>query len=143
MRELRIRRRGSRYLLPVAILKPDTPFDLTSVTATALLDTGATVSGIGPRVIADLKLESYGKNRLRSATDKMFVDYYLFRVGLFTTEQMSLAPSGDASLPFILEEVDGFSWRQPADFDVILGMDVISRCDVALDRSGFCSISFG
>lgn len=143
MRELKIRVRGSRYLLPVAILKPSTPSDLTTFIATALLDTGATVSGIGPRVIAALGLESYGKNRLRSATDEAFVDYYLFRIGLFTTQQMTDAPGGDASLPFIVDEVDGFSWGRHADFDVILGMDILGKCDVTLSRNSMCSIIFG
>lgn len=143
MRGLEIRRRGSRYLLPVAILRPSTPSDLTTFAATALLDTGATVSGVGPRVIAELKLESYGKNRLRSATEEVFVDYYLFRVGLFTTEQMIGAPIGEASLPFVIDEVDGFSWGRHADFDVILGMEILGKCDVTLNRNGVCSIDFG
>lgn len=117
--------------------------DLTTFTATALLDTGATVSGIGPRVIAALDLESYGKNRLRSATEEVFVDYYLFRVGLFTTEQMNDVPSGEASLPFVIDEVDGFSWNRHGDFDVILGMDIIGKCDVMLGRDGACTIVFG
>lgn len=143
MRALSFKRRTNRYLLPVAIFRPGQPTDLTSITATALLDTGATVIGIGPRIIAELGLESYGKNRLRPATDEAFVDYFVFRVGLFSTEQVVEIPSGADALPYIVDEVSGFSWGRHADFDVILGMDILSRCDVNLDRYGTCRIEFG
>lgn len=143
MRELSFRQRTNRYLLPVAILRPGDPFDVTSITATALLDTGATVSGVGPRVIAALGLKSYGKRRLRSATEEVFVDYFVFRLGLFSTVQVTQIPSGSDALPYIFDEVEGFSWGRHADFDVILGMDILSQCDVRLDRAGNCRIEFG
>lgn len=113
------------------------------MTATALLDTGATVSGVGPRIIRQLTLLSSGKNRLGSATDEAFVDYYLFRLGLFSTEQLQLDQLGPGDLPFLFDEIDGFSWSRQTDFDVILGMDVLSRCDLHLDRSGRCVLQFG
>ena len=115
---------------------------MTSVPARALLDTGATVSGIGPRIISQLDLTSYGKKRLKSATDEAFVDYYLFRIGL----QASPDPfSADSSirLPYLFGELDGFSWGRAADFDVILGMDVLSACDVSLGRDGTCQLRYG
>ena len=96
------------------------------MTATALLDTGATVSGIGPRVINQLALLTSGKNRLGSATDEAFVDYYLFRLGLFSTDQLLLDQLGPGDLPFLFDEIDGFSWSRATDFDVILGMDVVT-----------------
>lgn len=37
----------------------------------------------------------------------------------------------------------GFFDRPSADFDAIAGMDVLSRCDVLLDRSGRCRLQFG
>lgn len=143
MPELRFRVGKRRYLLPVAALRPGNQSDLTFITATALLDTGATVSGIGPRIIDQLTLKTSGKNRLGSATEEAFVDYYLFRLGLFSSEQRYLDHLGPGDLPFIFEEIDGFSWRRQTDFDVILGMDVLSRCEVHLDRSGICRIQFG
>ena len=143
MRELEFKRRGSRYLLPVAILKPGAPTDLTTFSATALLDTGATISGIGPRAIAALGLRSFGKNRLRSATDEVFVDYFLFRIGFYTANQLAGAAESLSDLPFVFDEIDGFSWLRDGDFDVILGMDILSQCDIALSRSGKCRIAFG
>ena len=142
MRELSCRLNRSRYLLPVAVLRPGHAIDLETYTATALLDTGATVSGIGPRVIAGLGLKSYGKNRLGSATEERFVDYYLFRLGLFSDDQVGSEQLAPSDLPYIFDELDGFSWSRTADFDVILGMDVLARCDVSLDRNGRCTLRF-
>jgi hypothetical protein len=68
-------------LLDLRVLRGGDSTDMTSMTARALLDTGATVSGIGPRVVAELGLASHSKKRLKSATDEVFVDYYLFRIG--------------------------------------------------------------
>lgn len=143
MRELSVRLRRNRFLLPVAVLKPGDLADLNYRLFTALLDTGATVSGIGPRVVDAFALRSYGKNRLGSATEEVFVSYYLFRLGLFSSEQLDAEQLGPADLPFLFEEIDGFSWARETDFDVILGMDVLSRCEVNLDRHGRCTLRFG
>jgi predicted aspartyl protease len=143
MREVKFRIDRKRYVLPVAILRPGAPNDLEYFTATALLDTGATVSGIGPRVIEGLNLQSYGKSRLKSATEEAFVAYYLFRLGLFTTEQVEMIGMQTSDLPFLFDELNGFSWGRASDFDVILGMDVLSQCDIAIKRNGICAIVFG
>jgi predicted aspartyl protease len=132
-----------RILLPISVLRPGNAADITSFAATALLDTGATVSGIGPRVIETLNLRSYGKKQLLSATELVFVDYYLFRIGLFDSRQAASDNLEASDLPFMFEELDGFSWRRPSDFDVILGMDVIRQCDLAIYRDGRLSLSFG
>lgn len=143
MRELEFRRRNSRYLFPVAILRPSYSGDITAFSATALLDTGATVSGVGPRIVAALGLESHGKKRLRSATEERFVAYYLFRVGFYTTEQVAEPERSAQELPYIFEDADGFSWMGSADFDVIIGIDVLSQCEMDFERSGRCRLRFG
>lgn len=117
--------------------------ELDHVAATALIDTGATVSGVGARVIQQLGLQSYGKSRLKSATEEVFVPYYLFRIGLFTTEQIESADMSAVVLPYVFEESNGFGWMHDAGFDVILGMDVLRQCDLSLSRDGVCQIRFG
>ena len=113
---------------------------MTSVPARALLDTGATVSGIGPRIVQALGLASHGKKRLKSATEEVFVDYFMFRIGFDVGETGFGDP---AQLPFVFEATDGFSWGRSAEFDVILGMDVLRQCDFAKDRAGLCKLRFG
>jgi Aspartyl protease len=123
---------GRQILLNVAILGSRNPTDLTFFECVALLDTGATSSGIGPRVIRELGLRSHEKKLLSVATEMRMVEYFLFRVGLFPV-------GGDgvrSSLPFVFAEIDGFSWVAAKTFDVILGMDVLSQCAFTLSRTG-------
>ncbi|MES2754850.1 MAG: hypothetical protein V4659_09315 [Pseudomonadota bacterium] len=101
-----------------------------------MIDTGATVSGIGPRVVEALGLVSHGKNRLGSATEERLVDYYLFRLGLTTS--VTDAPQW----PFVFDRIDGFSWTRDTEFDVIMGMDVLTQCELRLVRDN-CTLAFG
>lgn len=141
MPELSFRHDGRRVLLEIAVLKPGGWEDFRWVTATALLDTGATVSGLGAPLIRKLGLVSYGKRVLKSARDEAPVPYFIFRLGLFP-DVHSPAPDG-LRVPFVFSELDGFGWMRDADFDAILGMDVLRQCDLRMDRDGTGSLSFG
>lgn len=133
---------GNRILLDVLVFKPGSPSDLTGLDARALLDTGATVSGISPRIVAELGLQSHTKKRLKSATEERFVDYFLFRIGWNINPEIE-SIGQPASFPFIFDELDGFGWGLAGDFDVILGMDVLRQCDFQLQRGGRCRLTFG
>lgn len=63
------------------------------------------------------------------------VDYFLFRIAF----KAGLSANG---LPYVFAETDGFSWVEPKQFDVILGMDVLSQCDFRMDRSGRWQLTF-
>jgi hypothetical protein len=139
--EVNGRHNGRRIILPIVVLGAENPADLTFVDALALVDTGATVSGIGPRIITTLGLESHQKRRLVSATEIRMVDYFLFRLGLFANA--GAPESTPPLLPYIFNDIDGFSWGQAGDFDVILGMDILRRCDFLIDRAGNWSLGFG
>ncbi len=128
---------GRRVFLPVAVLRADNPMDITHKTYTGLLDTGATSSWISPRVVADLELFEIAKERVSFAMDEQVASIFLFRLGLFPA-------SGQANeLPFVFAETRGFQLRQRDDFDVILGMDVLSVTDFRMDRNFNWSLSFG
>jgi len=86
---------------------------MTSFAATALLDTGATASGIGPTVIAALDLRSHMKKRLRSATEEVFADYYLFRIGLYTSAQMANVAESIREWPFLSTRSKDSAGRLP------------------------------
>jgi hypothetical protein len=126
---------GRQIILSIAVLGSDNPTDLTFINASALLDTGATVSGIGPRIISELGLESHGKRPLGSATEIRMVNYFMFRLGIFSQPEQPL--------PYIFRELEGFGWPEPKSFDVILGMDVLKQCDFSMDRKGSWSLAFG
>lgn len=138
MPELDLRTDRRRLLVDLYVYRPGDATDLSGFCARGLLDTGARVSGVGPRVISALGLRSYGKNRLGSATEERLVDYYLFRLGIGRTGD-DAAPAW----PFLFERVDGFSWSRETEFDVIVGMDILTQCDFTLSRNGHGTLAFG
>ena len=137
MPSLNGRHDGRQILLPIAILASDNPADLTHVRAVALLDTGATTSGIAPSIVEGLDLSSYEKRRLVVATEDRIADYYLFRIGLFPDDHL------DGGLSFVFAETLGFGIRPTGSFDMILGMDVLRQCDLRVDRSRNWQLDFG
>lgn len=124
------RRERSRILVDVLILRPDPPSDLTSLSVRALLDTGATTSGVSRRIAEHLGLPSVGKRPVGTAGGLILVDRYLFRVGFAT----------QGGLPFIFDEIAGFELVEMTNFEAVLGMDVLGRCDFTMRRDGTCSL---
>lgn len=125
-----------RILLPVAVLRSDNPLDLTHCVYTGLLDTGATSSWISPKVITDLGLVELMKERVSFAMNEQMATVYLFRLGLFAGQPL---PGG---LPYVFAETRGFKLNQRDDFDVILGMDILSQGDFTMKRLGEWSLTF-
>jgi hypothetical protein len=129
-----------RIILPVVILKPEPVTDLDGYKAMALLDTGATTTGITPRVIDALGLLSFGKRPLGSAQGDGQADRYLFRIGLHAT---AAAGEGTSAFPYVFDATMGFGLNESFRLDALLGMDVLSQCDFRMDRTGHAILSFG
>lgn len=128
-----------RILLPVIILAPFPVTDLSGVNATALIDTGSSVSGVAARLAEAVDLRRLGKRPLTSAQGEGQVGRYAFRIGLRPG-----AGAGDQpSFPFVFEEVIGIALTNAFDFDALIGMDILGQCDFTMDRSGRCSLRFG
>jgi hypothetical protein len=127
---------GRRILLPIAVLRSKDPADLTHEIYTALLDTGATTSWISPKVISDLGLTEVGKDRVSFAMDQRLAPVYLFRLGAFADGTIG------QGLPFVFAETRGFRMNQRDDFDVILGMNVLSQGDLSVRRTGDWNLKF-
>ncbi len=140
MRSIKGEHRGQTITLPVAVLKSDNSQDLSFITAKALLDTGASSSGLAPNIISSLSLRSIGKNNLVVATELRSVDYYLFRIGLF---QDKFGDSQYDEFPFIFAETTSFKITHKENFDMVLGMDVLSQCDFDMKRNGSWKLIFG
>jgi hypothetical protein len=47
------------------------------------------------------------------------------------------------AFPYVFDEVIGFELTNSFQFDALLGMDILSQCDLRLDRDGGCRLSFG
>ena len=133
------RRERRRILLPVQILAPFPITDLTGVDATALIDTGSSVSGISVTVARSLNLVGLGKRPLRSAQGEGQVEHYAFRVGLIPGPSHSEVPA----FPYIFEEVIGIELTNAFEFNALIGMDILHQCDFTSARNGKCTLSFG
>ena len=127
---------GRRIVLPILILPPEPTLDLTGIPARALLDTGATTSGIAERIATRLALRPIGKRPLGSARGEMQVERYIFRIGMNAADQ---APA----FPFVFDEVIGFELANSASFDALIGMDILAQCDFHMSRHRSWRLSFG
>jgi hypothetical protein len=126
-----------RITLPIIMLRAEPIHDLDGYRGMALLDTGATTSGITPRVVDALGLLSFGKRPIGSAQGDGQADRYLFRVGLHPTSEVS------TGFPFVFDAVMGFGLNDSFRLDALLGMDILSQCDFRMDRAGRAILSFG
>jgi hypothetical protein len=66
------------------------------------------------------------------------VQRYLFRAGL-SGNGLDQAPQ----FPYVFDDIEGFELRDGFAFDVLIGMDILSRCDFTLNRNGHCTLTFG
>ncbi len=131
-------RERRRILLPVQILPPFPVSVLTGVDARALLDTGSSISGVALALAERLGLHRLGKLPLKSAQGLGQVERYAFRIGL--------QPGGAGrapSFPFVFDEVVGIELTNTFEFNALIGMDVLDRCDFSTRRTGHCRLSFG
>ncbi len=131
-----------RLVLDLIIAPPD-PFgtkgaDLTdAVEATGLVDTGATRTAVSSRLAEQLGLVPHGKTMVLSARGKNAHSLFSFRLGFRPP------PSADRpTFPWMLEgSILGIDWTDQARFEVLIGMDVISQCDLLIRRSGSFSLT--
>jgi predicted aspartyl protease len=131
--EVSWQRSPRRILLPVQVLPPEPAHDLTGRSATALLDTGATTSGVARGIARSLDLPSIGKEPINTAGGTILSERYLFRLGI----------PRPGAFPYIFDDVTGFELSDGSSFDALLGMGVLARCDVILLRDGSCTLRFG
>ena len=136
---IRFQHDGRRLVIPIVLLPPFQGTDLTFVEASALIDTGATTSGITPRMVKSLSLESIGKRPLGSAHGDAQADRYIFRIGIHS----ETANGGQPRYPFIFDDVMGFGLKESFRLDALIGMDILRQCEFRMDRSGACELQFG
>ncbi len=130
MSRIELRSDGRRILVPIKVLKAEA-HDLTAVDAIALLDTGATTSGISAEIAERLDLAAMGKRPMGSARGLDFVERYLFRIGF-----EFLDVYGKPSFPFVFAPILGFEIVRGSSFEALIGMDLIHQCDLTLSRNG-------
>ena len=141
MGEIRWRHSGQRLLLPVAIL-PSAAADNAQAAEVvdALIDTGATGTGLRPDVADTLKIPGRGKRLVLTANGDMLVPEYRIRIGFYCGDfDGQPEPQGN---PYVLEfGLLAHALREQFPYRLLIGMDVLSRCDLRLGRDLSAALS--
>jgi hypothetical protein len=135
MAEIRWNHTGHRLLLPIAVLPSAAAENCNAIKVVdALIDTGATGTGLRPDVAAALGVPGRGKRRVVTANGDMLVPEYRVRIG-FYCGVFDEPPTAQGS-PYVLEfGLLVHALREHFAYSVLIGMDVLSRCDLHLLRN--------
>ena len=130
---------GFQPLVPHAVeLQPSTPsFEFPVHEYRALLDTGAQRTCLCRSVIAKEGLQFHSKKPIQNVHGVERHYLYWVHVG-FVCENVQTLHQGEGSKTYyalpdpieVIDIADNF-W-----FDAIIGMDLISRCDLSMERDG-------
>jgi hypothetical protein len=154
---------GSQLILTVAILPaggsgsaaftPGTLYTGPTSLVSALVDTGATTSGITSALAAQLQLQPVGKVSIHGVAGVQHHNSYLFMVGFpfvivpGSPLAASVPPAGPGHVQtqiFVLHKtIQGCEFAGgAANFAVILGMDVLSTGTLVVQGNNTFSFSF-
>ena len=133
MPEIRWFHDRSRLIVEAAILPPvGAPNESTVIKVNALLDTGATTSGVVPKTAHALGLQSMGKKPVQTAGGLIQSDRFAFRLGFYKQ-----ARDDRLAFPHVLgRTIFGIGLAESDSFEIIVGMDVIGRNHLELRPDG-------
>ena len=107
----------------------------------ALVDTGASCTCVSSRLAKECGLLPIGKSEMVSASERKMVNRYLFALGMPIAQKVDPSGMVTGSLS-VFENIEGMEFNEDGgSFDVLLGMDVISKGSLSLDFDGhftFC-----
>lgn len=107
----------------------------------ALIDTGATISGISQKIIDEVRLKFVGSKTVITAEGLTSLDVYFFSLALQLTEIVDNENGFTEEAAYSSQLIKGIKIyaEKHSKYDVILGMDVISRGSLKLDPDGHFS----
>ncbi len=108
----------------------------------ALLDTGATGTGVRADIVEALGLPPKGQRRVGTANGMIWATELPFRIG-FVTGDHRIAPfDPETQQPYVLDRhVSGFELQRGFDYAVLVGMDVLGQCDLHILRDGTAELT--
>lgn len=140
---IRWRHNGVRLILPAVVTPPAyAPNASDQIRVDALIDTGATSSGLRSDIADRLDLPVKGNKRVHTANGILMSDEFLFRVGLIIGDYLDPDFSPDRTLPYVIDTpILGFGLQGGFSYPLLLGMDVISAGDLTVRRSGVATFA--
>lgn len=136
MAEIRWRHSGQRLVLPVAVLPSLAAVNSSQMEIVeALIDTGATGTGLRPDVADRLQIPGRGRRRVQTANGDILVPEFRIRLGFFPGIFETEAGRSVAGMPHVLEQgLLVYALREFFAYPLLVGMDVLSQCDLELRR---------
>ena len=136
MAELSWHHEGQRLVLPIAILPSLAATNSSEIVIVeGLIDTGATGTGLRSDVAERLALKGRGRRRVLTANGDILVAEYRMRMGFFPGYFDGPAEAPQASFPTVLDfGILAHALQPMFSYAVLIGMDVLSRCDLTLRR---------
>ncbi len=122
-----ISRNPSAQALPIAFYR-------------ALLDTGAQRTCLTYRTIAAEQLVRHGKRFIKNVHDENVHSLFWVRFGFWCADNVPMGAQESGNSYYGLEDpVEVINIADNDRFDAILGMDILSRFDLAFSKNGeFC-----
>jgi hypothetical protein len=143
MRRIKWKHDRRQLFLPVAVMPSISASNRShSATVTALLDTGATKTGIRPDFVVTLGLAKRDRAPVQTANGTRLADLYLARLGFWPAEPRDdLARKAASELPYVLDREFLIQSLLP-DFphEMLLGMDVLGMCEFRISSNGIAEL---
>ncbi len=106
----------------------------------SLLDTGAQPTMISPKIISEVQLQPTGDGKIIPASGET-IDTLEFRVRIDIPIQSGIVSSDGKTIPNVVymgKDLDAFELPyQPAQYDVLLGLDFVSLFHLTIYRDNF------
>ena len=136
MAEIRWRHSGQRLILPVAVLPSLAATNSSEMEIVeALIDTGATGTGLRPDVADRLKIPGRGRRRVQTANGDILVPEFRIRLGFFPGLFEGEVERLPTAMPHVLElGLLVYALREFFTYPLLIGMDVIGHCDLDIRR---------
>lgn len=134
---------GARLVLPVAILPSLVAPNASQIEIVeGLIDTGATGTGLRPDIVGKLALAGRGRRRILTANGDILVPEYRLRLGFFPGCFDGPAQAPATTFPHVLDfGILAHALRPIFPYALLIGMNVLSRCDLDLRRDRTARLS--
>lgn len=138
---------GSQIIIPVMLqpvyprtVRPDS-FSMSNPARfehlSGLIDTGANRTSITPQVASRLGLMPTGLVNIQGVGGPKLHNQFLFRLGFVDLRKDELG-TVSPNVYFVDKDIEGpeFDCGPVPHFDILIGMDLLSACDLTIKRNG-------
>lgn len=139
MRTINWRHDGRQLFLPVSVMPSASAYNAShAITVRALIDTGATKTGLRADLIERLGLAKRDRAPIQTANGTLITDLHLARLGLWTCEMdRDVFQLSQSTLPHILDrEFLIQALRRDFSHEMLLGMDLVGLCEFQIQCDG-------